>query len=515
MSRRLPRVLVLTGTSDHPFPRLLEALPSLLREGVASEVRVQSRCPPPETPGIVPFGMLSREEVLQELAAADVVITHGGSGSIFDAIRAGHRPIVVPRSLALAEILDDHQADVAEGLARYGWTVEAADPLSESLPRHVRAASANGRVPPHGLGNLGPHLRRTLVLPEPSRRSSHEGHIRCHRVDAATYTAFYQRERYAHPLQSVAWGEARRLDGWSPEWWLAALGRSEPVAGAQVLRRANPLLPGYLPFGPAFAGSASSQAAARALLQHLARRSFAGLLWAPYAAPHQQSLVLDVPAVVMAPPSATGLVPLGSDESILGRMRPKWRWELQRALRDPRVEIQWERPPQSVSGILARVHRLAVEKGFHAPISSEVGAAFASRVVEAGVELICVTVTVAGRPTNHYVTSIRGDWAHTLWTAHEEGSSGGSGRVALWALLRACRERGATLYDLSGIDDVGNPGVASFKRGLRPDLVPIPGLRWLPPAWLPPVFACGLGQAWSLMRRRARPAGLKRTSDSG
>ena len=33
-------------------------------------------------------------------------------------------------------------------------------------------------------------------------------------------------------------------------------------------------------------------------------------------------------------------------------------------------------------------------------------------------------------------------------------------------------------------DDLGNPGVASFKRGVRPEIVSVPGLAWLPP--LPP-----------------------------
>ena len=72
MSRGRPRVLVLTGTSDHPFPRLLDALPALVRDGVASEVRVQRSLPVPAAPGIVTLGMLSREAVERELAEADV-----------------------------------------------------------------------------------------------------------------------------------------------------------------------------------------------------------------------------------------------------------------------------------------------------------------------------------------------------------------------------------------------------------------------------------------------------------
>jgi len=65
-----------------------------------------------------------------------------------------------------------------------------------------------------------------------------------------------------HPLQSTAWGEAtsRRLDS---EWWVAGLADETTLAGAQVLRRRNPLLPGYVPYGPAMDGTAV--AGARAL----------------------------------------------------------------------------------------------------------------------------------------------------------------------------------------------------------------------------------------------------------
>ncbi|MEZ5095747.1 MAG: glycosyltransferase [Nocardioides sp.] len=52
---------------------------------------------------------LAPAELREQLADADVVITHGGPGTISDARRSGHRPIVVPRDPALGEHVDDHQ----------------------------------------------------------------------------------------------------------------------------------------------------------------------------------------------------------------------------------------------------------------------------------------------------------------------------------------------------------------------------------------------------------------------
>jgi hypothetical protein len=53
----------------------------------------------------------------------------------------------------------------------------------------------------------------------------------------------------------------------------------------------------------------------------------------------------------------------------------------------------------------------------------------------------------------------------------DEGRSNGASFSTLWALLMHCRERGATQYDLAGIDAVKAPGVADFKRWTGADEV--------------------------------------------
>ncbi|MGC8000415.1 glycosyltransferase, partial [Salmonella enterica] len=67
--------------------------------------------------------LLGGEEIAAQYAAADLVISQVGPGTIADANRAGHRPIVVPRDPRLGEVVDDHQVAFGEFMAARGRCV--------------------------------------------------------------------------------------------------------------------------------------------------------------------------------------------------------------------------------------------------------------------------------------------------------------------------------------------------------------------------------------------------------
>ena len=62
--------------------------------------------------------MLTVEELRELAVDADVIVCHGGPGTIHDALSAGVRPIVAPRSAADGEHVDDHQQRFADFLER-------------------------------------------------------------------------------------------------------------------------------------------------------------------------------------------------------------------------------------------------------------------------------------------------------------------------------------------------------------------------------------------------------------
>lgn len=125
------RIVVIVGTDHHPFERMVRWVDDRLRQHPEDSVTIQhgwSRAP--ELAEGLDF--LPPDDLRRRMADADVVITHGGPGTISDARRSGHRPIVVPRDPTLGEHVDDHQQRFAAWCAERGvvdlaMTIEALE----------------------------------------------------------------------------------------------------------------------------------------------------------------------------------------------------------------------------------------------------------------------------------------------------------------------------------------------------------------------------------------------------
>jgi UDP-N-acetylglucosamine transferase subunit ALG13 len=101
-------VLALMGTDHHPFDRLIDWLDEAAVRNPDVRFVVQhgaSRAP------LVAHGddYLPYDEIRALVDQADVVICHGGPGTITDARSAGHVPICVPRDPERGEHVDGHQ----------------------------------------------------------------------------------------------------------------------------------------------------------------------------------------------------------------------------------------------------------------------------------------------------------------------------------------------------------------------------------------------------------------------
>nr|WP_304515681.1 sulfotransferase [Cellulomonas sp. APG4] len=87
-------------------------------------------------------------ELAALVAEADVVVTHGGPGTMADARAAGHLPVLVPRDPALGEHVDGHQQRFATWAERKGLTVVARD--ADAFRRALTAAPARGAASEDG-----------------------------------------------------------------------------------------------------------------------------------------------------------------------------------------------------------------------------------------------------------------------------------------------------------------------------------------------------------------------------
>jgi UDP-N-acetylglucosamine transferase subunit ALG13 len=142
-----PLLLVAVGTDHHPFARLLDWVGHWSAAHPSWQVAVQHGATPAPGYGRT-FAYCGHEELLGLIAAADVVVTHGGPATITQARAAGHVPVVVPRQPALGEHVDDHQVLFARRLGAAG-VVHLAE--SEA----ALAAAGSGQDVPPGVLKVG------------------------------------------------------------------------------------------------------------------------------------------------------------------------------------------------------------------------------------------------------------------------------------------------------------------------------------------------------------------------
>lgn len=105
-----------------PFDRLVRDVEAAKRDGLLPERVIVQRGEGGHVPAgveevreTIPFG-----EVQDILRRADIVVCHGGTGSLITALREGCRVIAMPRLFELGEHYDDHQLEITSAFAERG-----------------------------------------------------------------------------------------------------------------------------------------------------------------------------------------------------------------------------------------------------------------------------------------------------------------------------------------------------------------------------------------------------------
>ena len=112
------RVVVTVGTNHFSFRRLLERVLAVVPPEV--EVIWQTGWTDTSGLGIDAQVLMASDQLSAAMRSADLVIAHAGAGSAISAMRAGHRPVLVPRQALHHEHVDDHQVQIAAELGRQG-----------------------------------------------------------------------------------------------------------------------------------------------------------------------------------------------------------------------------------------------------------------------------------------------------------------------------------------------------------------------------------------------------------
>lgn len=103
-------IFVTVGSRNYPFDRLFEKLDELYEKGILIDSMYAQIGTSTYKPKYYEYkDFISQEEFLNKIEQADVVVSHGASGSIMKALNAGKKVIAVTRLEKYGEHINDHQ----------------------------------------------------------------------------------------------------------------------------------------------------------------------------------------------------------------------------------------------------------------------------------------------------------------------------------------------------------------------------------------------------------------------
>ena len=103
-------IFVTVGSRSYPFDRLFIKLDELYEKGVLTDSMFAQIGTSTYQPKFYEYkDFISQEAFLEKIEAADIVVSHGASGSIMKALNAGKKVIAVTRLEKYGEHINDHQ----------------------------------------------------------------------------------------------------------------------------------------------------------------------------------------------------------------------------------------------------------------------------------------------------------------------------------------------------------------------------------------------------------------------
>ncbi len=117
-------ILVTLGTGDKPFLRLLEVLDKEIKNGnIKDKVIVQAGITKFKTDRMEIFDLIPLDKFNELIEKCDLLITHGGVGSITTGLKYNKKIIGVARLKKYGEVANDHQLQILENFDKEGLII--------------------------------------------------------------------------------------------------------------------------------------------------------------------------------------------------------------------------------------------------------------------------------------------------------------------------------------------------------------------------------------------------------
>lgn len=131
-------ILVLLGTQNNSFHRLLEEIEKNIEDGtIKEEVIVQAGYTKFKSDRMKIMDLMSKEQLEQFQDEADLIITHGGVGSIISSIEKEKKVIAVPRMHEYGEHVNNHQKEIVKDFNDKGYIIgiEKVEDLKQAIEK--------------------------------------------------------------------------------------------------------------------------------------------------------------------------------------------------------------------------------------------------------------------------------------------------------------------------------------------------------------------------------------------
>lgn len=119
-------ILVLLGTQNNSFHRLLEEIQEMIDEKIIDErVVVQAGYTQFKSKDMEIFDLIPLDQIDKLQEEARLIITHGGVGSIISSNNKGKKVIAVPRLHEHGEHVNDHQKEIVKSFNDKGCIIRS------------------------------------------------------------------------------------------------------------------------------------------------------------------------------------------------------------------------------------------------------------------------------------------------------------------------------------------------------------------------------------------------------
>ena len=131
-------IFVTVGTHEQPFDRLLKKIDELKKNGIIQEKVIMQTGFSTYEPKYCEWSkLLPYKDMVQNVADARIVITHGGPASFIMPLQVGKIPIVVPRQKKFEEHVNDHI--VIEDIEKLQEIIIKYDDIVSNMPLEMKS----------------------------------------------------------------------------------------------------------------------------------------------------------------------------------------------------------------------------------------------------------------------------------------------------------------------------------------------------------------------------------------